>query len=472
MDAVRAKNLANKLKGREIGGWEIFDYINHGKSAVVLKAQRKGEEAAIKVFDAELIERFGRETQLIRIQREKELIGKGHPNLIEIKDGGECRDTCSIYLVMEYLPWRNLNQVLAELPRDKIFPILQQIASAAEHLEKIGLAHRDIKPENIGVADDFSQAKLLDLGVLRPVGLSEITDEHDQKVFVGTLRYSPPELLYRQEADTEEGWRAITFYQIGAVLYDMIMKQPIFNEYSDPYARLVDAVKNETPDIKAEDVDSEIILIASSCLVKEPQTRLSLVNWDKLIKPIQAQKTIKSLRDRIIRRKRIINAETKQSSVEGANSDYLLFKKIEKLTHDIKQIIRSVCLGDRECFPRFEINHYFEDDNKGVSIHICFGPSNSHHLFAIGILILNMTISNRPDKITAVTFLPLVSSPEIDFNNLIDSTKFKLLYNGKYDQRLLKERIESLLFEFIDKLQECGEIKKDEFHYIEIDSQT
>ena len=118
-----------------------------------------------------------------------------------------------------------------------ILPLIAQVASAAQFLEDNGLAHRDIKPENIGVSDDFSHATLLDLGVLRPVGLSNITDEGEQKAFVATLRYSPPELLYREEEDNVEGWRVITFYQLGAVLHDMIMRYPIFREYGDPYAR-------------------------------------------------------------------------------------------------------------------------------------------------------------------------------------------------------------------------------------------
>ena len=469
MDSIRAKNLADELKGKEIGGWEILDYINHGKSAVVLKAEKNGEEAALKVFDQELIERIGKEKQLKRVEREKELIGKSHPNLIEIKDGGECRITGHIYLVMAYLSWRNLSQVLSELPHDIIFPLIQQIASAAKHLEEIGLAHRDIKPENIAISDDFSQAILLDFGVLRPVGLSEITDDNDQKAFVGTLQYSPPELLYRMEADTEEGWRAITFYQIGAVLHDMIMKQPIFYEHRDPYARLVDAVKEEPPIINAADVDSEIILIAKSCLVKDPVTRLSLINWDKLTKPIQKEKTVDSFRDRIKRRNRIIRAGNKESSSEDVNNEYRLFRDLENLTHEIKQIIRNTCRGDTDCFPRFEINHYLQDSNTEASIHICFNPSRNHHLFNTGILILNLSISSWPDEITTVTFVAMASSCVDSLNKPFEIGKYKPLYKGKYDQKLIQKRIESLLFEFIDICQECKEVKKDESIFLEID---
>jgi hypothetical protein len=67
----------------------------------------------------------------------------------------------------------------------------------------------------VAISHDFEHCTLLDLGVIRPVGIAEITDER-QRHFIGTLRYSPPELLIREEQDTPEGWRAITFYQLGA----------------------------------------------------------------------------------------------------------------------------------------------------------------------------------------------------------------------------------------------------------------
>jgi hypothetical protein len=68
---------------------------------------------------------------------------------------------------------------------------------------------------------------VMDFGVIRPVGEPGITDG-DQRPFIGTLQYSSPEFLFRTEADTPEGWRALTFYQLGAVLHDLIMRQRIF----------------------------------------------------------------------------------------------------------------------------------------------------------------------------------------------------------------------------------------------------
>jgi serine/threonine protein kinase len=144
------------------------------------------------------------------------LRGLHHPHLVEIIDGGECEQSGLIYVVMELIEAPNLATVLSDVPRDRIWPMMAQLATAARFLEEHQLVHRDIKPDNIAISQDFATCKLLDLGVIRPVGTAELTDE-TQRYFLGTLRYSPPEFLLRNEEDTPEGWRAVTFYQMGAV---------------------------------------------------------------------------------------------------------------------------------------------------------------------------------------------------------------------------------------------------------------
>ena len=189
--------------------------------------------AALKIFDPELIERFGEAKQRTRIERELSLRGEHHKHLVEIYDGGHCPSSGYYYVVMSYIAAPNLASVIGDIPRDRVWPIIAQIAAACKFLETKRIAHRDVKPENIVISRDFEDATLLDLGVIRPFGEAGLTDE-DQRVFIGTLRYASPEFLWRTEEDTEEGWRALTFYQIGAVLHDLIMRTRIFNEFWSP----------------------------------------------------------------------------------------------------------------------------------------------------------------------------------------------------------------------------------------------
>ena len=144
--------------------------------------------------------------------------------------------------------------------------------------------------------------KITSLGVIRPIGVENITDYSSVKPFLGTLRYSSPEYLLRNEEDTVEGWRALTFYQLGAVLHDMIMKYPLFNDRSNPYTRLVNAVINEIPEITVRDVDSDIYLLAKQCLLKDPALRSRYIKWEDFSFPKKNDEDLGQTKSRIKKR--------------------------------------------------------------------------------------------------------------------------------------------------------------------------
>jgi serine/threonine protein kinase len=118
MNKQIADKMAVELEGKTVGGWRIQQYINHGKSAVVFLAERSGQTAAVKIFDPEIVERYGRDAQLVRINRERTLIGKTHPNLVAILDGGEEGDL--LFVAMEYFPGNNLAECLSEIPASEV----------------------------------------------------------------------------------------------------------------------------------------------------------------------------------------------------------------------------------------------------------------------------------------------------------------------------------------------------------------
>ena len=283
MDKHSAEKLTAELLGSTVGGWLVEKYINHGKSAVVFLASRGAQKAALKVFDPDIVDRYGRDAQRKRIERERSLIGKSHPNLVSVYDGGEQGDF--LFVVMEYFKGKNLAEVLLDIPPSEVRSLISQIALAAKFLEEASFAHRDIKPENIGISPDMKSAKLLDFGVLRPFDLSNVTDEGDQLYFIGTLQYSPPELLFREEEQSIEAWRAITFYQLGAVLHDLLMRKPLFKKFKNPYARLVLAVEREIPLVDNSEADADLRLLAQNCLAKAPGQRLDTVKWEDFSQP-------------------------------------------------------------------------------------------------------------------------------------------------------------------------------------------
>jgi serine/threonine protein kinase len=348
MDSAQAKIFAESLLGRNVGGWKIDGTFGNGKSAVVFSAEKSGVKGALKVFHPELIERYGRDVQLARIEREKSLIGQSHPHLVTILDGGACSTTGHLFVVMEQLPYKNLHDARSAIPAEKYATLISQVASAARFLEDLGLAHRDIKPENIAVTENSERAILLDLGVLLPVGLSDLTDAC-QRPFIGTLRYSSPEFLDRKEQDTTEGWRAVTFYQMGAVLHDLIMQKPLFEEASEPFSILVHAVHHTNPSISGG--DPNLMHLARRALVKDPVARLQLVEWSDFENA--AAPPVTSLKDR----RQAILQRQKLSRVTKAGPDFaeaevrrLFLQRMDQFSRRLDTRLASV-LAELACFP-------------------------------------------------------------------------------------------------------------------------
>ena len=130
MDRVVAERMGRELATKSVGGWHLDEPIGHGKSALVFRGARGGVVAAVKVFDRELVERFGRGAQRERVERERLLVGRHHPNLIQILDVGEDEAHDVFFVVMDLVDVRNLDDLRHEVPTDKIRQILSQVASA------------------------------------------------------------------------------------------------------------------------------------------------------------------------------------------------------------------------------------------------------------------------------------------------------------------------------------------------------
>ena len=348
----RARDLLKQLQGGSVGGWYVETLINFGKSAAVFRAHNSQRTAALKIFDPELIARYGELTQLTRIERELSLCGRHHRHLVDIYDGGKCPATNHHFVVMQLVTGQQLSTILTTLHRGCIPSLLQQITCAAKFLEDNRLAHRDIKPDNIVIDQDTGNATLLDLGVLRTINSqSNATDDDDVHHFVGTLQYSPPEFLLREEEDTPDGWRAVTFYQLGAVLYDLIERQPIFATFKDPYARLVNAVQHTLPTFNATDVP-DLVHLAQNCLVKSPDTRLQLVTWNDFLRPRQGHSP------GLLAQQRIAQARQRTPPSLTAKQDWQVrwdaSRKHKELTHDVEMWLRQWCVG-QDLLPPVEI---------------------------------------------------------------------------------------------------------------------
>lgn len=333
MTTKKAIRIAEDLKGKKIGDWIVDDYINNGKSALVCKCFHKGKIYAIKIYDEDLIEEFGEKDIKMRIDRQLEFTKKRHKNLIRIYGGGFCKISNKYFLIMEYLDQFNLSQIIDKLPRRFLIPTIKQITDALIFLETNKTYHRDIKPDNISITKDFKKVTVLDLGVIKPLKIVHASSSYP-KNFFGTLQYSPREFLLGDVEDSDNGWRAVTFYQLGAVIYDLIERKQIFEEYKTPWGRLSNAVIECIPEITAVDIPLALRHLCLKCLNKDPENRLKFVSWEDFNK-LGKHESTKNILKRIEERKLLAISET---TPQIEKDKFLL--DIEK---SFEEIIPSVC---------------------------------------------------------------------------------------------------------------------------------
>jgi serine/threonine protein kinase len=448
MDEARASRMAKELLNAKVGTWRILEYLGAGKSALVFKAQNDSGFAALKIFDPELVERFGTAVQAARIDRELSLRGKHHPHLVRILDGGRCPSTDFFFVAMELLPGTPLSDRLKSVPRHLIWPIISQIANAAQFLENLNLVHRDIKPDNVFISDDFHHAWLLDFGVIRPVGEPGITDG-EQKPFIGTLQYSSPEFLYRTEDDTPAGWRALTFYQIGAVLHDLIMQERIFKDQMSPFARLVDAVKDTTPRVEASDVPPELLLLARSCLSKEPTLRLRLVTWAAFDPHKASVASSSTTIDRIRRRQLLAKGTLPATPTIADQTNRMLRRKVDFVEEQVQALVRNECVGSG-VFPPLQVFDWVGTRPEESFFVLTFDPSPEHALKACLQVWFSLKLIDQASTGISITVAASLSTSALSPT----STPVQgnaALYEGPFDQKAVEPRLQAFLYCALDQ---------------------
>ncbi|MDQ0042246.1 protein kinase domain-containing protein [Variovorax boronicumulans] len=403
-----------KLDGQMFRGWNIQTEIGHGADGIVYKATQEERVVALKLFFPEAVQKNGIGEEQERLELQLGLAGeKHHPHLVEIYEGGIDEESQTLYLAMEYVPGNSLDKILDTLPRQAIAPLLKQLADAARFLHEQGLAHRDIKPANIVVSDDFLTLTLLDLGV----ATRDVENADDQKLsgdeFVASVRYSPPEFVWRTEARSEENaWTAISYYQIGATLHDMLMKKPIFQGFDSPRAKLYDAVRLRAPEIEALDCEPWLAQIARACLVKSWRERLKIVTWDLFAgpPPTGGETSLKLLDIRL--RQVLADQEKIRLTEEKAGQPRPdRAQELWRLQSDTFLRVRQFLMTS-DVFPRFSGTHE-QSANSSYTLKYQF-EENPDLLFKQSILIeIIFAISPSTQLTTDLTLIASIKGEEI-----------------------------------------------------------
>src|SRR5262245_57980543 len=133
--------------GTMLGAYVLGESIGAGGMGRVYQAvhQRMQRTVAIKVLSPRWLDRDEART---RFRREVEAAARlSHPHVVTAFDAGEVDG--HHYLVMEYVPGRNLAELVRQsgpLPLPTALDYVLQAARGLEHAHEMGIIHRDIKP--------------------------------------------------------------------------------------------------------------------------------------------------------------------------------------------------------------------------------------------------------------------------------------------------------------------------------------
>jgi serine/threonine-protein kinase len=213
--------------GRDVlnGQFQILQKIGSGGMGSVYKALQPAMNrmVAIKILHPKLA---SRKDLVSRFRREARAMSHlTHPNTVKVYLYGELDDG-SLYIVMEYLEGKNLNQTVRSegpLPIERGLPILIQSCNALDEAHRAGIIHRDLKPENIFVTQmggmkDF--AKVLDFG------LAKVTEREMRPGSIILTQegmvFGTPEFMSPEQAQGKSLTPGSDIYSLAVILYEVL----------------------------------------------------------------------------------------------------------------------------------------------------------------------------------------------------------------------------------------------------------
>src|SRR6202158_3347600 len=133
--------------GRDIlnGSFQILQKVGSGGMGAVYKAlqPQMNRMVGVKILHPKLA---NRKDLVTRFRREARAMSQlTHPNTVKVFLYGELDDG-SLYIVMELLEGRNLNQAVRRegpIPAERAIPILIQVCAALHEAHTMGIVHRD-----------------------------------------------------------------------------------------------------------------------------------------------------------------------------------------------------------------------------------------------------------------------------------------------------------------------------------------
>ena len=206
------------------GRYRLLERIGAGGMGHVWRArdERLRRTVAVKLLHSAVgLPEPEAEVARLRAMREARITARlQHPNAVPVFDvvdheGRPC-------LVMQFLPSRSLDAVLAEvgtLPVDRVARLGSEVAAGLAAAHAAGIVHRDVKPGNVLVGDDGT-ARITDFGISHALGDASLTSTG---LVTGTPAYLAPEVARGAPSSA-----ASDVFSLGSTLFAALEGVPPF----------------------------------------------------------------------------------------------------------------------------------------------------------------------------------------------------------------------------------------------------
>jgi len=246
-----------------LDSFKMIKVIGKGSFGKVflVRENKTGEIYALKVLRKDNIIR---RNQIEHTKTERSVLGYiRHPFIVGLNMAFQSKD--KLYFVLDYCAGGELFFHLGKLGRfqeDRAMFYAAEIVLAISYVHSLDIVYRDLKPENV-LLDHRGHIRLTDFGLSKEGIISSSSGAHS---FCGTPEYLAPEILNRQGHG-----RAVDWWSLGALLYEMLTGLPPF--YCQDRERLFEKIRrSELAYPSTVKPDAKILL--KGLLTKDPKMRL------------------------------------------------------------------------------------------------------------------------------------------------------------------------------------------------------
>ncbi len=249
------------------GRYQIIEEVGKGSMGIVYKAHdpQIDRRVALKVLRQD---RLTSDDFIYRFLKEARAIGRlSHPHIVTVYDVGE--DHGTIYIAMEFLEGKPLNQVMGErrLGLREIIGIGIQAAETLDYAHQKGIVHRDIKPSNI-LLQSSGQIKITDFGIAHIEDPSASVQTQAGEI-LGTPAYMSPEQVMSRPVDGRSD-----LFSLGIILYELSTGRKPFG--GENLAAIFNSITQEIPSQPMRinpELPTDLSQIIMKCLNKKKEER-------------------------------------------------------------------------------------------------------------------------------------------------------------------------------------------------------